>query len=432
MAVGRRVPTEAIAPERRRVLRLVEILNVGFLVVEVAIYGWSNLPVVAGRLLVAGALLAADGVLSKIQDARMLRGALVAATLALVAGFVVLVAGTGGAGSPYLAFLAFVPIVLTIAIPDEPAVTLVAGVAGTAAGVGFGVAAGHSPARLGFVLAAFGSCAVYGTASALLYRRMRARETAASAEREQAIADLVASERGRLEADRLAAVGRLAAGFGHDVNNPLASASSNLRFVRDQLVRERLDPEVLAALQDAHEALERIRRMVADLRSLALEAGGDIADADVAEALDQAYRLTSVRLGARGTAEWRVPRDLPTVRASPQHLAKVLSLLMDAAGAHALAGAGEPGSVAVSAAAVDDGVRVVIEERTEARSRWKARSSTPLARSRSELALALCRELAARWGGRIDVAVDGDGAASYALTLPAAPARALVATRAGR
>jgi signal transduction histidine kinase len=432
MAVDNRERTEATAPERRRVLRLVEILNVAFLVVEIAIYGWGNHPVVAGRLLVAGALLAADGALSKFADARTLRRALVAATLVLVAGFVVLAAGSGGVASPYLAFLAFLPIVLTIAIPDEPAVTLAAGVPATAAGIAFGVAAGHSPARLGFVLAAFGSCAFYGTASAFLYRRMRARETAAAAEREQAIVELVASERGRLESERLAAVGRLAAGFGHDVNSPLASASSNLRFVQDQLAHERLDPEVLAALQDAHESLERIRRMVADLRSLALEAGGDIADTDVAEALDQAYRLTSVRLGARGTAEWQVPRELPTVRASPQHLAKVLSLLMNAAGARAFTDAREPGSVAVSAAAVDDGVRVVIEERTEARSRWKARPSTSLARSRSELALALCRELATRWGGRIDIAVGEDGAASFALTLPAAPARSLAAARAGR
>lgn len=437
MASARPQRTEAVAPERRRILRLVELVNVGFLVVELAIYGAANHAVLAGRLVVAVALLGADLALSRVADALGLRRALVASTLALVGGFVLIAAGSGGASSPYLAFLGFVPIVLTIAIPDEPAVTLSAGASATVAALAFGVTAGYSPARLGFVLAAFGSCTFYGTASALLYQRMRARESEAAAQREQAIADLAASERARLEAERLAAVGRLAAGFGHDVNNPLASASSNLRFVQDEVARARLDPEVTAALQDAHEALERIRRMVADLRSLALDAGGEIADADVAEALDQAFRLTAVRLGARGTPDWVVPRDLPPVRASPPHLAKVLSLLMNAAGERAtLAGAAnddaQARAVAVSAAAVGEGVRIAIEERAQAgASRAPVVRPSSLARSRSELALALCRELAARWGGRIDVAFGSDGGASYALTLPTAAARALGSVRTG-
>ena len=428
--------TEAVAPERRRVLRLVQLLNLGFLAVDLALYGAGDHLVLAGRLLVSAALLAADLVLSRVADARALRGALVASILALVLGFALLAAGSGGAASPYLSFVCFVPIVLTIAIPDEPAVTLAAGIGATAAALALGAQAGYSPAQLGFLVVAFGSCTFYGTASALLYRRMRAREGAAAAEREQALADLAASERARLETERLAAVGRLAAGFGHDVNNPLASASSNLRFVQEEVSRARLDPEVTAALQDAHEALERIRRMVADLRTLAVEVGGEIVDADVAHALDQAFRLTSVRLGERGTPDWEVARDLPPVRASPPHLAKVLSLLMNAAGERAtLARAVDRDglrAVAVSASRVGEGVRIAFEERSvPGAPRAPTPRPSPLARSRSELALALCRELAARWGGRIDVTFDGDGAASYALTLPAAGARALGSARAG-
>ena len=40
--------------------------------------------------------------------------------IVVAGGFGVLALGTGGAGSPYLSFLAFLPIVVGIAVPDEP------------------------------------------------------------------------------------------------------------------------------------------------------------------------------------------------------------------------------------------------------------------------------------------------------------------------
>ena len=84
--------TEAVAPERRRVLRLVQLLNLGFLAVDLALYGAGDHLVLAGRLLVSAALLAADLVLSHVADARALRSSLVASILALVLGFALLAA----------------------------------------------------------------------------------------------------------------------------------------------------------------------------------------------------------------------------------------------------------------------------------------------------------------------------------------------------
>ncbi|HEX7625359.1 MAG TPA: histidine kinase dimerization/phospho-acceptor domain-containing protein, partial [Anaeromyxobacteraceae bacterium] len=398
---------------------------VAFLAVDLGIYGPHNASVLCGRALVSAGLLASDVALCRIEDPRRLRWMLVAGMLAVVAGFAVLATGSGGAASPYLAFLGFVPIVLTVVVPDEPAVTLVAGTAGTVVGVGLGIAAGQSMARLGFALAAFGSCTFYGTISALLHRRMRQREHAAASARAEAITELARSERQRLESERLAAVGRLAAGFSHEVNNPLASASANLRFVMGRLGSAGLDPELSEALRDSREALERIRRVMADLRALASAGTGEIVDTDVASAVERAFQLATSRLGPLDEAECRVPNDLPRVWACPEHLVQVLCLLIGATGDRAgTSGPGraadaQPARVAISAAVTDGGVLVVVHAGATTPEVLPGTIPTPVHahRERAELSIALSRELVERWGGRIDAAVTPDGTPRFALTL---------------
>jgi len=415
--------TEGASADRRRVIRVVEVINLAFLAVDLALYGPSNLAVLGGRLLVSAGLLSADLALPRVEEARVLRRVLVGAVLAVAAGFAALAAGSGGAASPYLAFLAFVPIVVTIGIPDEPAVPLAAGLAGTAAGLGFGAVAGQAPAQLGFAAVAFGSCTFYGTVSAFLYRRMRAREQAGAAARAASQAELARSERRRLEAERLAAIGRLTAGFSHEVNNPLASAAANLVFVRRELGLAPLHPEVEGALADMDEALERIARLVSDLRSVSVEGVEAVAGVDVGEALEVAWALVAARLGPGAVGDRRVPRDLPPVLASQPHLGQVLGLLVSAAAERGNGGPPAripvgPRPVTVSVGVEAGAVRIAVEGAERA---WGAPG---VGRTRSELCLAICREVAERWGGRIEAVVAPDGSPHFALTLRRATGQA--------
>jgi PAS domain S-box-containing protein len=86
-----------------------------------------------------------------------------------------------------------------------------------------------------------------------------------------------------VESDRMAALGTLAAGVAHEINNPLAYVLSNLELATRQAARlEQAAPglaldELHGALADALHGVERMTRLVRDLRTFsradALETG---------------------------------------------------------------------------------------------------------------------------------------------------------------
>ena len=69
-------------------------------------------------------------------------------------------------------------------------------------------------------------------------------------------------------ADRMAAVGVLAAGIGHELNNPLAYVLANLEYALDDVGRGALEPDRLAeALREARHGTERVIRIAKQLRA---------------------------------------------------------------------------------------------------------------------------------------------------------------------
>jgi hypothetical protein len=70
-------------------------------------------------------------------------------------------------------------------------------------------------------------------------------------------------------------VKRIAAELGHELSNPIASAAANLRYVEEELMRLGGSEDLLAALRESSEALERVCRLVALLRVLPPDARGE-------------------------------------------------------------------------------------------------------------------------------------------------------------
>ena len=156
----------------------------------------------------------------------------------------------------------------------------------------------------------------------------------------QRAGELNAAREKLLQTERLSVAGQLAAGVGHEINNPLAFVAGNLHVALEQLtgvarelgapVAERLR-ETVQALEDARRGAERIRSIVKDLRTLARTDETRLGPVDVHAALEFSVSLAMPHLRHRARVE-RHYGAVPKVRANEARLGQVfLNLLVNAA-----------------------------------------------------------------------------------------------------
>ncbi|MEK7705040.1 MAG: ATP-binding protein [Myxococcota bacterium] len=136
-------------------------------------------------------------------------------------------------------------------------------------------------------------------------------------------------------ADRMASLGLLAAGVGHEINNPLAYVMSNLEFVAKEMrglraAGDSLD-EIVAAIDDCVDGAVRIRDIVKALRGFARAEPEPSAHADLARVVEQAVQLSDSEIRHRAELDIMIPEGL-LVCADAQRLGQVLvNLLVNAA-----------------------------------------------------------------------------------------------------
>ena len=147
-----------------------------------------------------------------------------------------------------------------------------------------------------------------------------------------------------IEMDRMAAIGILAAGVGHEINNPLAYVLANLEFVTgelEMLISElpaeaalRLEARITdlsQALADTNHGAERVRAIVQDLRTFSRGDDDDLTSIDVRQILDSSLRMAAVTLRQRATVV-KEYEEVPSVIASESRLGQVfLNLVVNAA-----------------------------------------------------------------------------------------------------
>jgi C4-dicarboxylate-specific signal transduction histidine kinase len=154
------------------------------------------------------------------------------------------------------------------------------------------------------------------------------------AEREASLARTRASLK---ETERLSALGTVAAGIAHEINNPLAVVASGLEFALEELSAQRGTPaEALESLRDAKEGVQRVSAIVRDMKSLSRHGAGDPpAPVDLQRVADAAINLSRGAVRTRATVV-RAYGEVPTVYGSETRLGQVLiNLLVNAAQAMA-------------------------------------------------------------------------------------------------
>jgi signal transduction histidine kinase/ActR/RegA family two-component response regulator len=145
---------------------------------------------------------------------------------------------------------------------------------------------------------------------------------------EARIAELKTAKDRLLVTDRLASLGQLAAGIGHEINNPLSYVILNMKEVaRSGSVTQ----EAHHLIGEALDGAERIRRIVGDLRSMVRSGGREETRVDVHHVLESAIRLATNHIRHRGRLV-RQYGSVPDIDGDPNRLVQVfLNLVVNAA-----------------------------------------------------------------------------------------------------
>ncbi|WP_254330544.1 PAS domain-containing protein [Corallococcus exiguus] len=150
--------------------------------------------------------------------------------------------------------------------------------------------------------------------------------------------ELMAARERLVQSEKLAMAGQLAAGVGHEINNPLSYVAGNLQFAVEQLTPLARRPglqdvlgEALEALREAKEGAERIRVIVRDLQTFARADELRLGPVDVHASLEFGISMAMTHLRSRAQVE-RHFGQVPPALAHEARLGQVfLHLLINAA-----------------------------------------------------------------------------------------------------
>jgi len=239
--------------------------------------------------------------------------------------------------------------------------------------------------------------------------------------------------------ERLTAIGTMAAGLQHEINNPLASVVANVEFVRDALRAQHeaggggagTTSELLAALDDASEGAQRVRRTMEELRLFSHSDEASEGEVDLSAALDEAVRLTATQVRHLATVR-RAYGQVPRIVASSTRLVRAfINLLLHAA--NRLGGEG-PGkhviTLTTSTGPRGEALVEIHDDGPELSSDVARRLFDPLLMVRSSdpaasLGLAVSHSVVTALGGQMEVRSAPGAGTTLRITLPAASALAL-------
>jgi two-component system NtrC family sensor kinase len=245
---------------------------------------------------------------------------------------------------------------------------------------------------------------------------------------ELATEQLRAAQDGLVRSERLASVGRLAAGLAHEIGNPIAA----LIGLQELLLEGGLEPEQEHDfLSRMRRETERIHRILKDLLAFARPAAHSAAaDPDPGDVESAVHDTAALVLPHRDLNDVNlvldVHSDLPLVALSREHLVQViLNLVLNAADA-----VGKGGNVRIAAERTAAGVRLSVEDDgpgvlPEVLERlFEPFVTTKDVGKGTGLGLAVCRGLVEGAGGSIELDRTHSPGARFVLDLPSPPAAA--------
>jgi C4-dicarboxylate-specific signal transduction histidine kinase len=344
--------------------------------------------------------------------------------------FTLLVQSHGGPRGALFGFFPLMPLLFSVLMPMSSRAGLTMGVLSLGCGTWLLVDAGMPDdfRRQWWEMQLTATLFAMGGMKTL--QRLRERERDALQAETRMQAQLAESERRRSQSERLALVGRLAAGVAHEVNNPLSYVKANLQWLQGELALRgeggedvAPDAELAQVFLETIGGTDRIAQIVNDLRSFARDSPAQLEEVPVKLAVEEALRLASMRL-QHLPVQLSLP-DAPEpllLLGQQRHLVQVLvNLLVNAA--EALEGV-SAARIEVKVTAEPSWVELRVEDNGPGLSEEQAArlfepffTTKPVGKG-TGLGLALSREYVVRAGGSLEARPRPGGGAVFQVRWP--------------
>jgi signal transduction histidine kinase len=237
-----------------------------------------------------------------------------------------------------------------------------------------------------------------------------------------------------IQSGRLAAVGELAAGIAHELNNPLAGILGYAQYDLERVLARQaagLSPEetaqVATHIRHVERETQRCKRIVENLLTFARGARCEFADVDVNDIVERTVECTERQLAMRGIElDVRLDRTLPSITGDSSELQHVFAnIILNARNAMSDGGRLRIQTMRDAAAGRGDRVAVRFEDTGHGIAKedmlriFEPFFTTHPGEESSGLGLSVSHGIVREHGGEIEVeSVEGSGAA-FTVRLPA-------------
>ena len=246
-----------------------------------------------------------------------------------------------------------------------------------------------------------------------LEAEQRARQHSLETDVRSATQELLAHNRSLAEAEKLAAVGEMAASVAHELRNPLAGIDLALANLR----REISQADAVTRIDLIRTELKRMGGLLShllDRSRLAPEAASAV---EVARAVGEVLALVRYQIPERVSLEWDIPAGLVCLLPEARFRQAVLNLVLNAS--QAVSGTG---AIRVAARTREQGLELEVEDSgsgfPEALLQGGAQAFHTGREGGTGLGLATVRRLATDLGGRLTLENRPEGGARASLVLP--------------
>ncbi len=227
-----------------------------------------------------------------------------------------------------------------------------------------------------------------------------------------------------IQSQKLAAIGELSAGIGHEINNPIAIIGQEAEWMRHLLQEEPGKTEEISdSLREIVRQVERCRDITQKLLNFARKMEPVFQGVDVNRLVDDMAKLVEKEAKLRSIRVIRIfQSDLPALFTDPPLLRQVVLNLLN----NAMHAVGEKGAITITTSAFGrDFVNIVVSDTGCGIPKENlGRIFDPFFTTKPQgqgtgLGLSMCHGIMDRLGGRISVSSEVGKGSSFSLALPA-------------